>query len=342
MPNHVKSLDIHNFKGIKDLNIKDMKSINIFVGDNNTGKTTILEVMNLFERPFDYVSHLKVLSRKYNQRVKYNLIKEMFNECDLNNTISIDINLNNKQMNLDIKGEEEEIIYFDVDEDYIGEDEPVNRMVLSYKFEDEVNTYHIDSTKKNAVKIPKERIDFLNIGYAMPIDTYMEKSTLEAIDTVIKKGEKQKLIDLLKLFDENIIDLNYISNKEIYLTTKDKSVLSISNFGDGLKKAIVLIAKAIDAQDGVLLIDEIETGIHKDILGKIFRELIKNTKEYNTQIITTTHSKEAIESILENLENNLDEVAIYRLENFRGKLYARRFSGEDAYEVIIQEGGDLR
>ena len=37
------------------------------------------------------------------------------------------------------------------------------------------------------------------MGYAMPIDTYLEKSTLNAIDTVIKKGDKWKLIELLKI-----------------------------------------------------------------------------------------------------------------------------------------------
>ena len=40
MANHIKYIDIHKFKGIKDINIYDMKSINIFVGDNNSGKTT--------------------------------------------------------------------------------------------------------------------------------------------------------------------------------------------------------------------------------------------------------------------------------------------------------------
>ena len=58
MANHIKYIDIHKFKGIKDINIYDMKSINIFVGDNNSGKTTILEAIKFFEKPFDYLSHM--------------------------------------------------------------------------------------------------------------------------------------------------------------------------------------------------------------------------------------------------------------------------------------------
>ena len=45
MANHIKYIDKHKFKGIKDINIYDMKSINIFVGDNNSGKTTISNIV---------------------------------------------------------------------------------------------------------------------------------------------------------------------------------------------------------------------------------------------------------------------------------------------------------
>ena len=52
-----------------------MKSINIFVGDNNS-ETTILEAIKFFEKPFDYLSHLRLMSRKYNPRsISPNIVK---------------------------------------------------------------------------------------------------------------------------------------------------------------------------------------------------------------------------------------------------------------------------
>ena len=342
MANHIKYIDIHKFKGIKDINIYDMKSINIFVGDNNSGKTTILEAIKFFEKPFDYLSHLRLMSRKYNPRsIKYSKIKEIFNECKLENEININLESNGENYNLHIKGFEEEEIYFE-DYELLGEDESNERTILEYTFNSEKREFILENRKKSRISLSKNNLKLINMGYAMPIDTYLEKSTLNAIDTVIKKGDKWKLIELLKIFDNSIIDINYTSDQEIYITTQDKSILSLSSFGDGLKKAIVLISKVMDAYNGVLLIDEIENGIHKDVLGKIFNEVIRNSKEYNTQIVATTHSREALEAILENLEHNLDDIALYILENFRGKMYARRFSGQDAYEIIIEEGGDLR
>ena len=171
----------------------------------------------------------------------------------------------------------------------------------------------------------------------MPIDTYLEKSTLNAIDTVIKKGDKWKLIELLKIFDNSIIDINYTSDQEIYITTQDKSILSLSSFGDGLKKAIVLISKVMDAYNGVLLIDEIENGIHKDVLGKIFNEVIRNSKEYNTQIVATTHSREALEAILENLEHNLDDIAPVSYTHLYNKIGV-----EHEYDYIVRNKNEIK
>ena len=176
----------------------------------------------------------------------------------------------------------------------------------------------------------------------IPIDTYIEESYIEAIDRVIKKGEKQKLIDVLKIFDTNITDINFTSDREVYISTIDKNSMSLGSYGDGFKKAIILISKLIDAENGILLIDEVETGMHKDIIAKIFKEIIKNSKEHNTQIIVTTHSLEAMGALIDVIDEGLEQVAVYRLEEFKGQIYSRRFSGDKVYEIIVDEGGDLR
>ena len=42
-----QTLEIENFRGIKKLEVKDLNSINIFVGKNNSGKSSILEALFL-------------------------------------------------------------------------------------------------------------------------------------------------------------------------------------------------------------------------------------------------------------------------------------------------------
>ena len=44
----IKNIDISNFRGIDHLKIDDFSKVNVFLGQNNSGKTTMLE------EQFDY------------------------------------------------------------------------------------------------------------------------------------------------------------------------------------------------------------------------------------------------------------------------------------------------
>ena len=57
----LEKLIIENFKGIKSASIEFSKNINIIIGKNNTGKTSILEALSL------------LFSSRYNQYVSYYL-----------------------------------------------------------------------------------------------------------------------------------------------------------------------------------------------------------------------------------------------------------------------------
>ena len=54
---HLQEFDIHRFRGIHNLELKDLNHINIITGDNNTGKTSLLENIN-FLKGIDSVRNL--------------------------------------------------------------------------------------------------------------------------------------------------------------------------------------------------------------------------------------------------------------------------------------------
>lgn len=46
---YLQQLDIKEFRGIKNLQLNDFGDVSVIVGENNIGKTTILEAISLFE-----------------------------------------------------------------------------------------------------------------------------------------------------------------------------------------------------------------------------------------------------------------------------------------------------
>jgi len=49
----LESITIHKFRGIRDLELKDLGHINLLVGINNSGKTSVLEALSIYCHPLD-------------------------------------------------------------------------------------------------------------------------------------------------------------------------------------------------------------------------------------------------------------------------------------------------
>ena len=92
---------------------------------------------------------------------------------------------------------------------------------------------------------------------------------------------------------------------------------------------------------GVLLIDELETAIHKDALGRVFQWLVKACQHFGVQLFATTHSLEAVDALLTaEIANPMDLVA-FQLPD-RGRSDVKRFDGEILESLRFERGLDIR
>ena len=91
----------------------------------------------------------------------------------------------------------------------------------------------------------------------------------------------------------------------------------IAGFGDGLHRALLLACALVRCRKGVLLIDEIDDGLHYSLLPKLWRFLVEGARELDVQVFATTHSKDCLEAIdllyREQPEVALD-ISVHRLE----------------------------
>lgn len=54
MADFISNLYIQSFRGIRSLELEDLRSINILTGDNNSGKTSVLEVVESLAEPYNF------------------------------------------------------------------------------------------------------------------------------------------------------------------------------------------------------------------------------------------------------------------------------------------------
>ncbi|EAJ9651289.1 DUF2813 domain-containing protein, partial [Campylobacter jejuni] len=95
----INSIEIKNFKGIKDLKLEDFSKINFFVGKANTGKTSILEALYAFllKNPNDIIQLLDV--RKIH--VDDDAFQSFFYDYDLNKKPLIESDKNKLKIDCD-------------------------------------------------------------------------------------------------------------------------------------------------------------------------------------------------------------------------------------------------
>ena len=56
----IDKFNIHGFRGIQELTVENLNHINLIVGDNNCGKTSVLEALLLLRNPSNITNTVRV------------------------------------------------------------------------------------------------------------------------------------------------------------------------------------------------------------------------------------------------------------------------------------------
>jgi len=114
------------------------------------------------------------------------------------------------------------------------------------------------------------------------------------------KAEKRNQADLvlkaLQIVDSNIDDIktSVVGGIHLELKRQHEDFMPLSLFGDAIKKVTHIVLNLINYNSAVLLIDEIENGIHHSVQEDFWGFLFKLATEFEVQIFATSHSAEMI------------------------------------------------
>src|SRR5450759_3383523 len=67
MQRHLNEVSIHRFRALRSVTLSDLGAVNLIVGDNNSGKTSVLEAVATFCRPFDLREWIATILRRENK-----------------------------------------------------------------------------------------------------------------------------------------------------------------------------------------------------------------------------------------------------------------------------------
>ena len=360
----IKSIEINQFRGIQQLTISDFSNINLIVGDNNSGKTTFLEAIQLLFAKSQLSSIKNVINQRTvlnpNNNSFYTSFIKMFNIEENKGQLEFDIyaESNKGPLRFELRGNEKSIS---------GEDAlSLSTLSVREKAQYKRPSAYIPETAKvftgsiitqtgNKTVEKEIRCTSLDNGSPGPMTEnqvhYIPsfgQLRYDLLQNIVDNPEYKKLaIDILRQFDDSIADICYTKADDgTYLEsiiTKNGVNMPFSVYGDGIKKILYILNKLFDATDSILMIDEIETGLHKKYYDTLFPVVFALASKLNVQLFIATHSIEAIDAILrygnyENTNSKKDPIKVITLkkvESNSGKasnIVARNVTGKYVYD----------
>jgi AAA15 family ATPase/GTPase len=367
---HLDNLTIHRFRGLRDLNLQDLGQINILVGGNNSGKTSVLEAISTYCRPLDPLEWLNTSWRreiKSSRKPQLDALRWLFPQNSEVSHVHVYEGETYVSSNGDFPVTELRAIYREFEGvSQLGEAENSSESQLEIdeiEFDNilrgaelELKVATISDPEELSVKFEIwENQRFVNrknrSTAVLPIDTVtpfshrIEQLQISLLSEVILLGIKPEVIKLLQQMDSEITDLVILSQTgkrpSLYIDHKRVGISPLSAFGDGVRRLLFIALTLVKVEGGVLLIDEIETAIHTEALGSSFAWIVDWCQRLDVQLFATTHSLEAIDAMLDASDSETD-VVLYRLEKRDSQTKAVRIEREKLQRLREDLGQEVR
>ncbi len=124
--------------------------------------------------------------------------------------------------------------------------------------------------------------------------------------------ESAEIAQLLAIADPGITRVDDKS-LSLYVYHQRFGFADFRRLGSGVQRLIQIALAISHSENGVVLIDDIEIGIHWDIFREVFPWLVQWAKKYNVQVFATTHNIYVVDALIDATDLDSDLV-LYRLE----------------------------
>lgn len=348
----IEGLRIDNFRGLNDFTIEDFSVVNIFVGANNSGKTSVLEALRLLGSPDDMGQVVRLalqraqVSAEARKKNIINYILSIFqkvtDEEDHQNYyhIKLGVDVRGRQHAYEADGTIGEIV------DSTGTTKKALDVAIKTSINNGKTNYQsIQVVNGEEAKFTSTEKPVYSALYLHSTVNYYRSCANLLTDYIVEEG-KGDVLQILQTFDKNIDDISIVG-EDIYLHNVHSGSMPLFAYGSGLQKAVFLTIAIAYCKNGVILIDEIDNAIHVSAFEDVFKWFLNACLRWNVQAFITTHSAEAIDAILKSAHKEHSTEDVLRVITLRkdpktNTTRTKVRSGEDAYSDRLCYKAELR
>ncbi len=376
----MKSLEVKKYKNFEHLTLNDLANINLIVGKNNVGKSALLEAVSIFASNGDLEQIKAVLASRgegvgFSSSVEKSAEKEMerflslYHQWNvpnfLNHPIEISANekLSGRKINFsmrlagyiksietDSQGFERPYKLLEDNNEAMFENPDIHiGLLLSY---DERKTFYMFNGERK-----RNPAEGSNAFEYVRTNQIMGDKNPKLYDKIALTPNEKYIIKALQIIEPQIENINFLKDDKapgqsdervpFVVFNNSSKRYRLSAMGDGINRILTIILAMLNCENGVLLIDEFENGLHYSVQYQLWKVINDLSTKLNVQVFATTHSMDTLRSLSElindyPIEEMQDKVTCYYLQRTQAnEIKGYRYSA-DNFEFLINKGEDIR
>lgn len=312
----LQSIHLQGFKGFKDTEVGPFRKVNLILGGQNVGKTSLLEAVyaTAMLNPHDAGGLF---------RQNEGMDSSRFDKVYLHPKLFLSV-LSAEERGFVLAARNRDIAW--VPMNVSGE--------IGYE---EKSPLLRDSIKAWSVGFLRKKWICTAIPYFLPSQTRL----VEIFGKVILGRKKKALIALLRAVDPRLESLDAIApdgEHRVYAELDGlPQAIPLTLLGHGFSRLVYLFSELLVSESQLALIDEVENGIHYSALPTLFKGIKTVAQEGQVQSLITTHSWDAIRAACEVFADTPELFQVIRLERTDDNIKAVCIEGERMLRLMAQD-----
>ena len=363
----IKDLTVDNYRLFRHFKLDSIARVNLIVGTNNSGKSSLLETIHLLTSNDLRLSLVFILSERgefvsgtldprfnrgktggyqvaqifYNRSLKPGQIATIHSTASKDTTLRIALRTKLR----DNEGVEQPFLVDEKDAEGMADDlaellvferngrESAKRLPIT---EDGLLIY--DRLYAQRIPHPKGNSKLVTTNYL----GYDELAVLW--DKITLTPREGKVIEALQLLEPKVKRINFTTSRSILLLLREENEpIPLGSMGDGMRRILAIIASLVSVEEGTLLVDEIGAGLYYGVLVDMWRLILETSLKQGAQVFATTHSWDCVKAYQQALDSfdNSDIGCLIRLERVDDEIKAGTYSANEL-DIAINQGIEVR
>lgn len=333
-----RSFQVSNFRCFKHLVMNDIAQINLIAGVNNVGKTALLEALYLHSGAYNPELTLRIDAFRGIEKKTFEFAQwfkppweTIFNEFDTAKVIGFVGKYENRhQRSLRLRVIREPTELTEIYGHFLQTSRRKADMADNINLSSGAHVLQLecrDGAKSTTYNYIFDRGGFgiFPIPPTLPYQVVFMPARQRFIAEDVSRfsrlqtaKKEQVVLEALKVVEPKLMSLSIAIDRDLPLIQGDIGIgrrVPLPLMGEGMTRLASIVLAIAEAQNGVVLIDEVENGFHYSVLPKVWELIAEAGKLFNAQIFTTTHSFECIVAAHKTFEQSKSyNFRLHRLE----------------------------